>query len=424
MPRALALPLLLATMGLGHAWADEPIAQVTSAASSPSAAPSTVTLSGFGTLGLARSSSPHVEFVRDLSQTSGLKSGHWSGVTDSVLGVQANWQASPQLELVGQAVSRMDYEHSFKPEIMWAFAKWEPDPRLSLRVGRIGADFMMLADSRLVGYSYLPVRPSADFFGPLFFSNFDGFDASLALPLADGIVRGKLFSGWTHEKAAGTPGVWDTSGSPLNGLVLDYQRGPWLIRANRARMRFSHDINGMGMPDLLRSVGQALQLAQPGVAADTLLTKDKTAQFISLGLVYDEGPLLLQGMLNKIRNESGVFEDSKAGYLLAGYRVDSLTPYAGFSFWKSSVSVYPTGMPAIPLLAPLEEGYQTFMRASRADQHTYTLGTRWDFRRNLAFKLQWDAVRGTAASRFPYASADAAWNGKTDVLSLSMDFVF
>ena len=70
-------------------------------------------------------------------------------------GVQANWQASPEVELVTQVVSRYRYDESRSPEVMWAFAKWEPDPRLALRAGRIGADFMMMADSRLVGYSYL-----------------------------------------------------------------------------------------------------------------------------------------------------------------------------------------------------------------------------------------------------------------------------
>jgi hypothetical protein len=34
-------------------------------------------LRGFGTLGLARSSSDQAEFVRDLSQPVGIKGGHW-----------------------------------------------------------------------------------------------------------------------------------------------------------------------------------------------------------------------------------------------------------------------------------------------------------------------------------------------------------
>ncbi len=49
---------------------------------------------GFGTLGLARTTSDEVEFVRDLSQPSGIRKD-WDGRVDSVLGLQAAWQISP-----------------------------------------------------------------------------------------------------------------------------------------------------------------------------------------------------------------------------------------------------------------------------------------------------------------------------------------
>jgi len=48
-----------------------------------------LTLRGFGTLGVARSSSDQAEFVRDLSQPKGI-SNHWSGLVDTVFGVQTN----------------------------------------------------------------------------------------------------------------------------------------------------------------------------------------------------------------------------------------------------------------------------------------------------------------------------------------------
>lgn len=381
------------------------------------------TLHGFGTVGVARSSSGDAEFVRDLSQPQGIKDGQWSGRIDSVLGIQANWQATAELEFVGQVLSRYHYDRSHDPEVMWAFAKWEPDARVSLRAGRIGADFMMLADSRLVGYSYLPVRPSADFFGPLFFSHFDGADASLTLPLGDGLMRGKLFAGRTQEKTSGTPGIWDTSGSPVSGLVIDYMRGAWQFRANTARIRFTNDINTYGMPALLRAAGTALGVPQALAAADTLIAKDTTTRFLSLGVVYDEGPLQVQGMLNRIRHESDIFENSRAGYLLAGYRLGAVTPYAGVSRWQTQARHYATGLPDVPF-ATLNQSYMQFMAASRVDQTTYTLGTRWDVRPNIALKLQWDAIRGNEASRFSFARSDPEWNGHTDVISAVMDFIF
>lgn len=388
-----------------------------------SAAPA-FSLRGFGTLGVARSSSDHVEFVRDLSQPGGIKGGQWSGRIDSVLGVQANWQATTELEFVGQAVSRYRYDASRQPELMWAFAKWEPDARVSLRAGRIGADFMMLADSRLVGYSYLPVRPSADFFGPLFFSHFDGADASLTLPLESGLMRGKLFAGATHEKTSGAPGIWDTRGSPVRGFVLDYLIGPWQVRANAARIRFSHDIKFAPLPDLLRAAGMAMAVPSAIAAADALTTAGTVTRFHSLGVVYDAGPLQMQGMFNRIRHETGAFQNSHAGYLLAGYRRETVTPYVGVSWWKSTFKPYRTGLPEVAPLAGLSRAFDDLMVASAADQVTYTLGARWDLRANVALKLQWDAIRGGAGSIFPYGGSEAGWNGRTDVISTVVDFVF
>lgn len=377
---------------------------------------SAVSLRGFGTLGVARSSSDQAEFARDFSQPKGIKGGQWSGRIDSVLGLQANWRATPELELVGQLVSRYRYNESRNPEVEWAFAKWEPDPRVALRAGRIGADFMMLADSRLVGYSYLPVRPSPDFFGPLFFSHFDGADASLTLPLGNGLVRGKLFAGAASEKTAINTGIWDTSGSPVRGLVFDYLTGPWQLRASTSQLRFSHDMKFAPLPDLLRAAGAV-------TAADALTIAGTTSRYHTLGVVYDAGPLQVQAMLNQIRHAAGFLHNSRAGYLLAGYRVGTVTPYAGVSWWKSTLKPYSTGL-ADPAFADLNRAYGFIMATSVADQTTYTLGTRWDVHSNVALKLQWDAVRGSAASRLPVVNSQPGWNGRTNVISAVVDFIF
>ena len=399
------------------AFGDE--ATISEPADSLANTPSSLSLRGFGTLGAARSSSDQAEFVRDLSQPKGI-TNHWSAQNDSVLGVQANWQATSSLELVGQVVSRYHYDDSRDPELMWAFAKWDPDASMSFRAGRIGADFMMLADSRLVGYSYLPVRPSVDFFGPLFFSHFDGADASLTLPLSSGLVRGKLFAGATHEKATGAPGVWDTSGSPVAGFVLDYLTGPWQLRASATSIRFASDINFTALRNGLISTTIPSAIA----AADLLSTRDTTTWYYSLGAVYDDGPLQVQGMLNSIRQETAVFQNSHAGYVLAGYRMGEWTPYVGVSWWKSAYKHHSTGLPDNPGYAVLNQGFDSVMQASAVDQRTYTLGVRWDLRQNMALKAQWDAIRGKASAHFPFTDVKSGWNGRTNVMSLSLDFVF
>ncbi len=380
------------------------------------------TLRGFGTLGAMRTTSSDIGIARDLSQPKGTFN-HWSVRNDSNVGLQFNYKPSPSLELVAQIVSRYRYNDSFTPEPTLAFAKWEPNASLSLRLGRVGADIFMLADSRLIGYSYLPVRPPQDYFGPLFFSHLDGGDINFTHASDLGVTKTKLFAGRISEKAPNSMGIWDTSGSLTGGIVLDHQNGPWRLRGSITGIRFSHDIDYLGLADNLRAVGHAFGFPSSIAAADALSTRGTSTVLYSTGIIYDDGSLTLQGMLNHMHYQSEVFQNSSAGFLLAGYRIGKITPYIGFSRVNSSFKNHSTGLPG-GAFDPLNSAFAGVMAATTMDHKTWILGTRWDFHKNMALKAQWDAIRGNPDSRFLFFVPGAKWDGKTDVFSLSLDFIF
>jgi hypothetical protein len=66
----------------------------------------------------------------------------------------------------------------------------------------------------------------------------------------------------------------------------------------------------------------------------------------------------------------------------------------------------------------------TLVAESHLDQHTYTLGGRWDVHKNMALKAQVDWIRGTPASVFLIKSPQSSWDGNMTVFSLALDFVF
>lgn len=363
-------------------------------------------LQGFGTLGATRTSSNEVEFVRDLSQPRGAGQA-WDARVDSVLGAQANWQINPQLETVVQAVSRYRYDRTFTPEISWAYLKYEPTPNFNLRLGRLGTDFFMMADSRLVGYSFLTVRPPGDFFWSLPFYSIDGADVALTWPVGDHLVRGKLFYGISNGNIALADKQWKLDGSVMTGGYVDYQAGGWLLRASYANLRFKHDLP---IEDVLQTY-----LPEPLAEQATrhLAVGNTRSHYYSLGVIYDSGPWQLQLMLNHCDQGSIAFESSDSGYILAGYRVASVTPYLGYS----RVFSQPRRNTLNPVVAMI-------MADAHVDQKTTIVGARWDLARNLAVKAQWDAIRGEPTSIFPYRRDQAGWNGKMDVISLTVDFVF
>jgi hypothetical protein len=372
------------------------------------------TLQGFGTLGMTRTNDDNAQFVRDLSQPQGAGKS-WSGKVDSLFGLQANIHFSPQTEGVLQVVSRYHYDGSFTPELTWAFLRHDFSPDFTLRAGRLGTEFYMLGDSRLVGYSNISVRPPPDFYGSLVFSYIDGLDVSATLPVASGLLSGKLYAGLSPEKTPFDRGIlWNLSGSPLLGGYLDYLVGPWQIRVSHAQVRFNHET-----PTDEWLVAMGIPLSSFHTKAPEMGMADHWGRFSSIGLVYDEGPLNIQLMLNRIENDSPSYEDSKAGYVLAAYRLKGVTPYIGYSQSVSRADpLAPISDPLAAVIAPV------LVAASHIDQHTYTLGGRWDVQKNLALKAQVDWIRGKPSSVFLFKNPNPGWDGNMTVFSLALDFVF
>jgi hypothetical protein len=189
--------------------------------------------------------------------------------------------------------------------------------------------------------------------------------------------------------------VWNLSGSPLAGGYVEYQSGIWTLRASYANINFNHNL----------PIGDQLNAH--------LATRHRGADYFSLGAIYDNGPWQVQAMLNHIEQSSNAFQSSRGGYILAGYRVGAVTPYLGHSWVYSDRR----GNTLNPIVARA-------MDDSHTHQNTTFAGVRWDALRNVAFKAQWDHIQGEAASIFPYRWETPAWNGKMDVFSVNMDFIF
>ena len=374
-----------------------------------------LSLRGFGTLGMARSSSADAQFVRDLSQPQGLERSP-SFQADSLLGVQANYRLNDHVEAVAQGVSHFRYDATYRPELTWAFVKYTLAPDRAIRVGRFATEFFMLADSRMVGYSYLPVRPPVDFYGNLPVNYMDGVDGQITTRLDAGLIRTKLYAGLAREVIPAKTQVVDLGGSRTVGASLDFQAGHWMTRLTYTRLRFQNhsDPGNLAAP---------LVAAGAGAAAQALELEGTTAIYRALGVLYDDGTLQAQMALNLTRYGSAVFEDSRSGYLSAGYRFGQVTPYLGYSWSRSSAKALNTGLTGI-VGAGLNTAVRMLMAGAYRDQHTSVIGGRWDFARNMDLKVQLDRVRASPDSVGLMHSVNGGWDGSIDVFSLALDFMF
>ena len=381
-------------------------------------------ISGFGTLGALQTDTDDVDVTRDQSQQHGAKT-NLSLKQDSLIGIQAYYKANAALDFVAQGVSRYGPRGDYRPELMAAFGRYAATPNLSLRAGRIGMEFYMLADSRLVGYSYLTVRPPREIFTTLPFQYVDGADFTATAPVGDGILKGRVFLGQSGEEAPVAGDFVSMRGAPIAGAYVEYQSGDWQWRVSYAQIEFKDELPG-AVTALRAGLNQASRFGFPGAAeaAESISLTDTVSRFYSIGAVYDSGPLQVQGMLAQVRHESAIYQDSLAAYLIAGYRIGQFTPFAGLSTSRSTAESVSSGLPDVPPFTILTAGLNAAIARTHTDQTTYTLGARWDFRRDMALKAQVDMVRGARDSVWLYPTSNAAFDGKLNIYSVALDFVF
>lgn len=409
-----------------------------SAVSAENDAERSVSFSGFGTVGAVYNRNDQLDFVRGISQKQGAGATHRLDFgVDSSLGLQMDITPSDQLKGVVQVLSHQRSGGNYSPEVTWAFAQYAPVDNVALRLGRLGFDVYMLADSRNVGYSYQWVRPPVEFFGGLPLAYLDGADAVVKHPLGDGIASVKIFAGHAREKALiDAQNYFDLSGSRILGSYAEYQTTKWLYRLGYTQVRYANQLPTL--PPFLAGLRQAATAFEavglPGAAASANayanLTDNigKTVRYVNAGAVYEDGPLQAQMMLGQYSFSSPLYRTIKFAYLSAGYRMKKWTPYFTYATavtpHSEEISTgLPIGTPLDPLVIALNNGAHQAQLAQQVNQRSLSIGTRYDFMPNADIKFQVDRVKNNASPIF-WRNAQAGWNGQATVFSVALDFVF
>jgi hypothetical protein len=379
-----------------------------------------VTLRGFGTFAATTHDAEDIEFRRNTGQGRALEGNTVGLFTDSVAGVQVNLRAGRDFDVVLQGVTRMTYEGDFKPAVSQAFVRYSPDDALVMRAGRIGIDIYLLAESRQVGYSYVPLRPSTEFYGLLANDAIDGADVAYTRRVGRGLLRGRLFAGGGSDEMAFSDRTHLSVDSEVLGACLDFNYGGWTARAAVGRWKYDTD---PGVSDLvagLRMTGAPLALG----VADDLDQPTFQSRGVQLGVAYDDGPLQAQLLWGGVDSDPIFGPDTSAVYVFGGYRLRKWTPFASFSRSRDRASMRTTGLPDIPQLAPLNDAVAWMQSSVRTTQHTASLGVRYDIAAHFDLKFQLDRVKiidsALAFDRRPVNGGDVHMT----VAAVAVDFVF
>lgn len=404
-------------------------------------------LSGFGTVGAARTNSDDALFNYP---------GQGGGVDkqiglepDTKVGVQGSYKFTNSISGTAQILTKYRASGQYQPEFEWAFAKWQATPGLALRAGRIGAPFFMVSDFRDVGYANTAVRPPLDVYGQVPVSSIDGGDASYQTNLGSATVTGTLWGGYSRNEYASalnnTTGGVTSAVDPVTvkikaqlGLNLQAEfDGGFAFRIGHSKGDLSID----------STTNQTLTTALAGVLAgglgpgpqalarqtlDAIATNNTNATFTGIGFSMDRDNVVLASEYTMRRIKKGTVADTTGWYVLGGYRVGSVLPYVVVSKLKvdDTNTSLPAGYAGLGAAGTAAAGALTTQYVA---QRTTGVGVRWDALRSAAVKLQFDRVSKPANSNGLFLvanpstanSADFRANKKNiNVISLAVDFVF
>lgn len=380
--------------------------------------------SGFGTLGAVHSNEHLADFTSTLYKPNGAGyTQDWSAAVDSLLGLQLDAKVLPQLSAVVQVIVQQQYNNSYRPDLEWASLKYQPIPDFDVRLGRTVLPIFEAAEYRQVGYANPWVRPPTDLYGLIPITYSDGIDASYRLNVGDFIDTVQGFFGQNNATLPKVVGG-ATTGRDLRGFADTAEYGHLSVRAAYMSVR----ITGPAINSFLE---QFQQFGPQGIAiADLYGMQDKPLIAKVLGADYDAGRWFVMGEWAHLA--TNFYLGNEVGwYMSGGYRVWQLTPYAIYSQREADAAPYHgvnlSSLPPsqIPLAAGLNAALAGLL-ASIPTEETVSVGTRWDFYKDVDVKFQYDRMRLGPGSDGILINVQPGFRpGSTvSLISATVDFLF
>ncbi len=380
-------------------------------------------LSGFGTLGVVHSSEDQADFgVGAFVPNGSGYTSEWSPEVDSRLGAQLTGSFTPRLSATVQLIAEQRHDGEYLPHIEWANIKYQLTPQLSIRVGRTALASFLVSDFRKVGYANPWVRPPEDVYSLIPISSADGVDASYRVQLGD--VSHTLLAGYGKSNTKARDGesyksrhAWSLSDT------VEYGDATLRVAYQRARVEV----------DALDPVfGGFRQFGPQGVAlAEQYDPNGARLTFLAIGAMFDPGAWFATAEWGR-SNLRSAFGKRTAWYATGGYRLGAVTPYITYANAKANSNTADpglslTGLPpdAAATAAVLNASLNAVLGAIPVQQ-SISAGGRWDFRKNMALKLQYDRLNLGAGSAGVLGNVQPGFQtgGTVHLFSTTVDFVW
>jgi hypothetical protein len=401
------------------------------------------TVRGYATLGVVHSDEENADFVANgQTQAEGAgASDRFSFDVDSKFGVQLDINITPRLSGVVQFVSEAndnnswngDVNKAYQPSLEWANLSYRLSDDLTVRGGRIVLPFLMVSEYRKVGYANHWLRAPVEVYGLLPFSASDGGDISYRSSIGGTINTARVHYGVQSLRTIFKAQVeaWG-----VNDIL---EIGSLSLRGAFMQLEFSTPGDGLApLVDAFTGIASSLPGGIGSNAAAQAARVENTydpargqrVKFIDLAVSYDPGPWFAMAEFVQTRSD-GFLGDFDSGYVSAGIRWNKLTPYAIYAAVDAE-NRNERGIPLAGLPPPLRglggviNNIVTGLANRESNQHTLSVGVRWDLASKFALKAQFDHVDLGAGSDGVLRNVEPDLNlgSSVNVIGVAVDYVF
>ncbi|WP_026374859.1 porin [Aestuariibacter salexigens] len=335
---------------------------------------------------------------------------------ETLFALQVSADLSDGLTATAQILSQGSED--FDTEFAWAYLSYEMTDATTIRAGRLRIPLYLYSDFLDVGYAYPWVRPSSAMYN-LPFANYEGISVLHTTMVGDWDVLLNFTAGSLSDTVFAN--VMPTQADVDNMLGLNVNATYDWFNVYASYLRGDITIPLAPVNDFSNLLQQ---LGVPASSVDKLRANDDAGSFFGFGFNIDYNNFLLTSEYSTWGADDSFIEESRdAWYVSAGYRFDTITPYVqlenltvdaepGITSSLPGTAIPPVGTPFDGV--PINLAAQGLLaQINREDTQIVSVGFRYDFHTNAAFKMQYSSV-----------TDDFNNNNDADLISVAVDLIF
>lgn len=339
----------------------------------------------------------------------------------SLLGLQASYDLNPDLSVTAQVLAKAQSPNS---GLEWLYLNYQVNDNWQVKLGKLNTPFFDYSDVINVGYAYPWAVLPTEVYDSFFFSSFTGGLAEYSNLFSEYNISLQAYVGQVDETIMVAGEEFDVDLDYFNGIAFQLNRGSFSARLSKTMGNYKVDDIGLNpVEDVFTEIGQQWPVF---LSVSKALRVEGDVDFTQLSFSYERLSWYVKGEWTDISHEIDLLTELTGYYLIAGYQYNEFTYHLTFSERRGN---YISEFPLLPTIGEPEADYfigaynQVSQDRPVVNSSTITLGTRWDYRPGLAFKLDLSRISGRPEIHLPMLES-TDFDGQATLLTGSVEWVF